>query len=695
MKLKLMKLTLKNFKGIKEFTLEANGANLKIFGDNAVGKTTVYDSFLWLLFDKDSQNKKDFAIKTLDGNGKEMHNLEHEVEGVFTLDGRTITLRKVFTEKWTRKRGSATDEFTGHETKYFIDGVPVKKKEYTDRVDQIVKEDIFKLLTSPSFFNEQVKWQDRRKILLEICGDISDTDVIASESKLSRLPEILNGRTIEEHRKVIAAKRSDINKELEKIPVRIDEIKRGMPELDDINKQALEADITNLNVEIDEKNTLINNIRNGNAISEKQKQIQQLEIEMLDIKQAHEAGSKDKLYQLKAKLQEESSNASIIESKINNAKTRKQMQENSIITYKQTRERLLKEWHEINDKEFKHESDCNCPTCGQALPEEQVQTAKDKALADFNRNKSERLERIQSTGKANTAQLEKAEAEIADIDKEIEKLTAQLSEKKEAVTKIQQQLSTEESMVVDILDNQEYRAKLEEKQKVVAEIQELRQAADASIQDVYSEIATLKGIRDQKQSELGKFAYADQAKKRVVELAEQEKMLAAEFEKLEGELFLTEEFIRTKVNLLEQKINSKFKYARFKLFKQNINGGVEETCETLFSGVPYSSGLNNAARINVGLDIINTLSEHYEFAAPIFVDNAEGVSNFVEIGSQIIRLIKPPTFKDLDDSAQQALINLHGSYESAEKDWDDKNQQLRVVPDPVDNDFIVVDCEVV
>jgi DNA repair exonuclease SbcCD ATPase subunit len=645
--LKLISLTLQNFKGIRSFHLDARGENARVFGDNATGKTTLFDSFLWLLFDKDSQNKKDFSIKTLDGDGKEMHNMEHEVEGMFSLDGRTITLRKVFTEKWTRKRGSATAEFTGHETNYFIDGVPAKKKEYVDRVDQIVKEDIFKLLTSPSFFNEQVKWQDRRKILLEICGDISDMDVIASESKLSSLPGILNGRTIEEHRKVIAAKRSDINKELEKIPVRIDEIKRGMPELDDINKQALEADVTNLNAEIDEKNTLINNIRNGNAISAKQQQIQQLEIEMLDIKQAHEAGSKDKVYQLKAKLQEETSNTSIIESKISNAKTRKQMQESAVNTYKQTRERLLKEWHETNDKEFKHESDCNCPTCGQALPEEQVQAAKDKALADFNRTKSERLERIQSTGKANTAQLEKAEAEIVEIDKEIEKLTAQLNEKKEAIAKLQQQLSTEESMVVDILDNPAYRGKLEEKQKIVGEIQGLRQAADASIQDVYHEIATLKAIRDQKQSEIGKFAYADQAKKRVEELAEQEKMLAAEFEKLEGELFLTEEFIRTKVNLLEQKINSKFKYARFKLFKQNINGGVEETCETLFSGVPYSSGLNNAAKINVGLDIINTLSEHYDFAAPIFIDNSEAVTKLIDTNTQVVSLVVSEPDKQL------------------------------------------------
>ncbi|MEH6943512.1 ATP-binding protein, partial [Bacillus sp. JJ722] len=257
--LRLVRLSLRNFKGVKEFTLDARGYNARVFGDNATGKTTLFDAFVWLLFDKDSQNKKDFSIKTLVA-GKEVHNLEHEVEASFLLDGKEITLRKVFAEKWTKKRGSATSEFSGHTTSYFVNSVPSKKKEYMDEVASIIQEDVFKLLTSPSFFNEQLKKEERRKTLLEICGDISEEEVIASDSALSSLPTILQGRTIENHRKIISVRRTEINKELEKIPVRIDEITRSLPNVDGLDKEGLETQITTINNNIDEKLTTISNI---------------------------------------------------------------------------------------------------------------------------------------------------------------------------------------------------------------------------------------------------------------------------------------------------------------------------------------------------------------------------------------------------------------------------------------------------
>lgn len=148
----IQKLALRNFKGIKEFILQADGESLKVFGDNATGKTTLFDGFNWLLFDKDSHNKKDFQLKTVTVAGEEIHGQEHEVEGTFLVDGKETTLRKVFSEKWTKKRGSAERTFSGHTTDYYVNSVPVKKKEYTDKVAQIIDEDVFKLLTSPSFF---------------------------------------------------------------------------------------------------------------------------------------------------------------------------------------------------------------------------------------------------------------------------------------------------------------------------------------------------------------------------------------------------------------------------------------------------------------------------------------------------------------------------------------------------------------
>jgi len=103
---KLVSLKLENFKGIRSFELVANGNNVKVYGDNAAGKTSLFDAFLWVLFDKDSQNQKDFAIKTLDKDGKPIHNLDHIVELALDVNGQTIKLKKVFKEKWTKKRRS-------------------------------------------------------------------------------------------------------------------------------------------------------------------------------------------------------------------------------------------------------------------------------------------------------------------------------------------------------------------------------------------------------------------------------------------------------------------------------------------------------------------------------------------------------------------------------------------------------------
>ncbi|MDF2791332.1 MAG: hypothetical protein K0S80_4434 [Neobacillus sp.] len=636
--LRLLSLELNKFKGIPSFLLDTRGENAKVYGDNATGKTTLFDAFMWLLFDKDSQNKKDFSIKTL-VDGKEVHMMQHEVEGVFLLNGRKLTLKKVFAEKWTKKRGSITQEFTGHTTDYFVDGVPSKLKEYKTLVDSIVNEDIFKLLTSPSYFNEQVKWQDKRKTLLELCGDISDEEVIASESSLSKLPAILQGKSIENHRKIIAARRTEINKEIEKIPVRIDEIKRNLPELDGLDKSELETGINQMNDEIDEKMTQIISIKNGNAITEKQKAIQEIEMELLNIKRDHDSDSKDLVYQKKARIQEEQSNISLLKSKLDQVKNNKRYNDENIKNIENQLVQLRQEWTEVNNKEFSHADKCECPACGQSLPEQQVQEARDKALAQFNLSKAKKLEGISEKGKQGSERKQEFIQNNEKLTVEYDKLNGQISDKQTALEKLQEQLNQLEGNIIDITENPVYVAKLKEKSQINAEISDLRSMSDQAIQDIQSEIISLKLKREELQKDAGKFALADQSNNRIEELKQQERKLSAEFEKLEQELYLTEEFIRTKVNLLESKINSRFKYARFNLFKTNINGGLEEVCETAFNGVPYSSGLNNAAKINIGLDIINTLSEHYGFTAPIFIDNSEAVTKIIDTKAQTISLV--------------------------------------------------------
>jgi exonuclease SbcC len=193
MKIELKKLSLSNFKGIRSFEILFDQIT-DILGDNATGKTTLMDAFLWLFFGKDSTDRKDFEIKTLDANNRPYHRLDHEVAAVIIVDGEQITIRRTFREKWVKKRGSNEQEFTGHSTEFYWNDVPMKESEYQAKVSSIINENIFKLITNTSYFN-QLKWQDRRNALLQIAGSISNDDVFSSLSgDFKELKKALNAK---------------------------------------------------------------------------------------------------------------------------------------------------------------------------------------------------------------------------------------------------------------------------------------------------------------------------------------------------------------------------------------------------------------------------------------------------------------------------------------------------------------------
>ncbi|MGJ9460078.1 hypothetical protein [Oceanobacillus sp. CF4.6] len=640
--IKLVKLDFTNFKGIKRFELNLDGKDADALGDNGTGKSTLFDGFVWLLFDKDSQNKKEFQIKTL-VNGKAISKLDHEVEATLTVDGKQLVLKKSYKEKWTKKRGNPTPNFTGHTTDYYIDGVPSKKKEFEEKVASIVDENIFKLLTNPSFFNEQLSKDERRDLLLEIAGDITVEDVINSNPALTKLNNILNGRSIEDHKKVIAAKRKEINQELVRIPVRVDELHRGLPDVNGLDKQQILKSLDSLSNESDSKHIRINDIKNGGEVNKLKTQISEVDLQISNVKNGHAQQGQQELYSLKARLQEEQSNVSSFQSDIRNHEYRINNNNSNAQELQGRMEELRRQWVEQNSQEFDHENNCSCPSCGQDLPEEQLEEVK----RNFNRNKSNLLGTINQKGTELKQKVETIQTENFSINAQIDKLNGQIEKKQADIQKLEKKISEAENNVRPIAENTSYQKLIQERRAIEQQIEQIQASVEESVQKVQTEIRDLKEKQNSLSSDLSALNESERAKQRISELEEQESVLAAEFERLELELHLTEEFTRTKVNLLEEKINSKFKYARFDLFKENINGGLEEICESTLDGVPYSSGLNNAAKINVGLDIINTLSEHYGVQAPIFIDNAESVTKLIDIDSQIISLIVSEQDKQL------------------------------------------------
>ena len=646
--MKILNLTLQNFKGIRNFSLDTQGKDVNIYGNNATGKTSLFDAYTWSLFGKDSLNRADFEIKTLQPNGEPEHGLDHVAELILeNEDGSYLSLKKVYKEVWTKKRGSATAEFTGHTTDHFIDGVPVQKKEYDAKIADIANERIFRLLSDPRYFNEVLSKQERREILFDVCGDVTDDEVIVSNPRLSKLSEVVGNRTLEQHRKVIQARKSEINKELERIPVRIDEVQRNLPRIDDIaNPDELPNDIAKLREQFRAKQEELAQAKAGGQVAEKTKELRMIEAQIMDLRNRHRqeldatlAGKREELSNIQLSLND-------IRFSIGSLNRSIQHNEAEINRLNERITKLREAWHIQNDARFEFEQSETCPTCGQALPAEQLESAREKALADFNRKKAEKLESINAEGKQLASLKSSYEEELNTHRKTIEKYTKDLAELEQKETALKAEIDNIMQGAQPIESTPEYYQLNARYRDLQDEIRKLEADSSIAVAKIQKEIDTLsEDIRVLEQAQARLEAWK-KGLQRIEDLKAEERRLAAEYEELEQQIYLTEEFIRAKVRLLEDKINSKFRMARFKLFDVQVNGAISETCETTFNGVPYSN-LNNGARLNIGLDIINTLAEHFDFAPPVWLDNAESVTDIMPTKGQQIRLIVSAADKKL------------------------------------------------
>lgn len=631
--MKLQQLTLQNFKGIKSLSFEFDGEDKFIFGDNATGKTTVFDGLCWLLFGKDSLDRADFEIKTL-VNGEPIHKVNHEVEAVFINDdGSDFTLKRVYREKYTNPRGGET-KLTGHTTDYFINEVPVKEKEYKSYINNVIAEDVFKLITNPLYFNETYSWQNRRKLLLEMCGDVDDDHVINSRDDLKRLTELLGGRTVEEQKKIVAAKKTAINKELDMLPVRIDEAIRNKPDV--VSPKAdLEASIKTLAAGIDDLEKQKAILQNGLGASVRQSKIEDLR-RRIDVRKSEVLSA---YRETKARYRGEYE-ALLAKLKITEAERDRYMDRSYDLEQDIARETgrintLQEEFDAINAQTFSGEA---CPTCGQSLPADQLS----KLEEVFNTEKASKLEEwqrlIDGALQMRSNYEEQREVMIVKADglvAQIEDQTNAYNSKFKAYEELYEPDLAEDPVLSDL------NAEL-----FMLNLDDSGTADQEKLNEIDGEIASMKEKKASLETEFNKYKMIDDIDRRVLDLESEQQRLAAEKNLLDETSFLIDEFVKAKVDLLEQTINSHFEHARFKMFNILVNGSVEECCETTYNGVPYRS-MNNAARINVGIDIINALTKFYNVTAPVFIDNAEAVTTFNKCNSQTIKLVVDPSFVTL------------------------------------------------
>lgn len=640
MKVKLLKVTLRNFKGAKHQTVDFSDLTA-IYGMNASGKTRIFDAFTWLLFGKDSEDKKDFNIKTLDENNEPIHKVETSVVGVLSIDGRGMILERIYKEKWIKKRGEEISEFAGHETLYFINEVPHQMKEYQEKVNDILPESIFKQVTNPLYFNSVMKWNERREMLTKMVGDITDSDVIAANPDLKAFYDAITGKSFEGYKKEIAAKKKLLKESLQTIPARIDEVSRAIQTEPDYNQ--LQHEIKTYNEKVAQIDTQLTSeserfdrankeqVRKQNRIYELEAKVKELQFQDLSKVEESTHELKVKKIRLSSEVSQLKADIASLKDRIENLKAR----EAELVKENDSHR---KDWSEINESSLTfNENEFICPTCKRQFEADDIEAKKAEMQTSFNRSKTVKLEAITNIGKKNAAEIQK-------IREDIDKLTVQIAGYSYSLSIKQKE---HDEMVIpekpEIVQNPQVKILQDE----IEITRGLMQPIKINNTDLIAEKKNI-GIRlDELKKQLNIKEQNESLKARKRELIEVEKSQNQQIADLEKLEFQCEAFTRAKIDMIEQKVNSMFSIVRFKMFNKLINGGTEETCEALINGVPYPDA-NNAAKIQAGLDIIKTLSRHYDVYAPVFIDNRESVTEIPNMDCQVVSLYVDPTKKELE-----------------------------------------------
>lgn len=635
--MRLINLTLNNFKGVKEFALDADGQSVIVYGDNATGKTTLADAQCWLLFNKDSKETKNFSPKTKDENGEDLHNVENIVEGTYLIDGVKVTFKKVFSEIWKKKRGSATSEFSGHTTDYYIDGVPVKANEYADRVNLLPQQTLL-ALSSPTYFAEELPISQRREMLMEIVGDVTDYEVIESNEDLKELKEYLikpmttsQYYGVDEYFKIAKSRLTEINKDLNSMPTRIDEAQKAMPE--PVDGASVEGEIALLTIE---KQKLTDKLTasQGEKLAENRTKIAELKAELLESESAHKQKYSTANDVINEDIKAVISKRNVSTATVDKLKSDLIRQEFKIKTLNEDRNELLKKHAEISKSTWC--GDESCPTCGQDLPATDVEKAKER----FNLDKSNKLLALNQKGKETCSKdiIADAENKLSEIKKSIESENTKIEGYLSEIEKLEDKLIA----TPPFNETEQYQQINNKITLICDEMERIKTAENTSNTAVNLQIEEIEKKLETCSDKKASIKLIETQKERIAELEKQQKQLGVEYEKVTKGVYLCEQFTRTKVSMLTDNINSRFNNVKFRLFTEQINGGLKEDCEPL---VPSVNGLipfayaNNAARVNAGLDIIRTLSEHYKISMPVFVDNAESVTQLDDADLQIIKLV--------------------------------------------------------
>ena len=642
--IKIKRIRLVNFKGVRAFEMEFDTAGItSIYGRNASGKTTIFDAFTWLLFGKNSEDKKQFGIKTVDGNGNVIQRLPHEVSAVIEVDGQEITLTRTLNEKWQKKRGTAEEEFKGNEETRLYNEVPLSVRDWQAKIDAICTEDTFKMVTNPLYFTS-LKWDKQREMLIRMAGDVTTDDVVATNpEEFGKLISDMTGKTFEEYKKEIGAKKRRIKEEVETLPSRIDERKRDAMQQYDWNLiearlHHKEKKLAEVDAQIADRSQLTLKMHDS-ALREAEEYID-LQMDIARKRSDISQNIRMKEFEAEHKLDTQKAELTATEERMERGGKVIADLQAQLMQLKSQRETLIAEWRSIKAETLQmSEDDFVCPTCGHPFDLDKIEQKQQEMTARFNAHKAQRLEDNKRRGLQVKSSIERIESQIAAEANKVETMRTRKAELEQTIATNKPHILTDEQ-IEEIIKNDPEIARKEARLAAMTKPEETPAATqtDEAVEQLKAERTQLREEIAQMREQLALKAVSEQNAQRIAELEKLLREQSDELARLEGIEFTIQQFTKTRISMLEGKINSMFGFVKFKMFDQQINGGEVETCKAIVNGVVYDD-LNNAMKINAGLDIINAICRFIGICAPCFVDNAEAVNELIKTQSQVIRLV--------------------------------------------------------
>lgn len=630
------KIKYKHFKGLEDFELTLNGTSAVISGRNGLGKTTLSDGLQWLFFGKDSTGAK-INPKPRDKKNQEHLGLEPTIEAELIIDGKVTVLKRIQEEKWKTKKGEIEKTRGNDTTKYFIDSVPKKEAEWKDYLELLGGETSLQMLSNSSFFMS-LNWNKRREILIDFTG-LTDQQIIDSDSELKEINSFLDGHSIDEMKKILKGRKSEIKQKIDGMPARIQEVTDMKTNLNigDRTQLAIQKDIDEITQLISEKESWLVDAKTGAVNTElvdlKQKQAD-LKVKLADQRAIFLTNANAATATLNEDLNKQQKTVNLLRSKVNELESSEYRTDQAIQEKTDFLDKHLEKYKELKAIEF-DENRTTCPTCGQDLPAEEAEQMR----LDFNQRKATELEQNITLGKATRQDKEKLVIEIESIKKDLATARMELKSASDRLDLINNDLIYEKKRNGEFEDSQMYRdINAEIAQVEIAIERAASKDTNAEVEKLTSDIQSDKTILAGLNQELQKFEMVKTYDDRLNELKKQDKSLKEQNQEVEKQLWLIDEFTRQKVKRIEESINARFSIVKWKLFDVQKNEGIKEMCEATYNGIEYSSGLNNGARINCDLDIIRTLSRELGITMPVFVDNAESVNTLQPVEGQMIEL---------------------------------------------------------